>query len=783
MKGCLILILLLCSLHVVWAQDSIKTADLKEVVIKGKVTPVVIKGDTTEYRADHYKMRPNAVVEDLLKRLPGMQVDASGNITFMGKKVSKIRVNGKDFMVDDIKSLTGILPVDLVNKIQIINDYGYMARATGRRSGDPEAILNIQTKSDMDKIYHGKAVAGMGNDGRHDLSVIVNNFSADKTISIGGNTNNTSSATGKVTTSNVHANYRKNITKAFSMNTGLSASHSLSSQLSSSTVQTVTSEGTLFSANNDDSKSTSNNYAFSSEGEYHAADDHTHAVLELHGASGSSENNNIMSANQTGFQHKDQLTSNYAINNTPSIGGSAFGMHRFKGTGRTIAFRFMFTNANGSGNQDSYDSLRYYNADNTVLKDSLLHQLLHKSNNDFNTTTQLSYVHPIDSLTSLEIRYTLTRSNTSNKLETRWVNAAGKISFIDSLSNQYAYTTTQQQLEINFHKGNYKHLDYTLGVRLQPSVISGQLAVKRSVPVVPVFDMQYRISDKLILASGYSGNVGLPTYQQLLPVKDLTNAQFPVIGNPDLKTSFVHSFSLGLQSFGELSLFLRLFGNYTKDNIVTNVVLVKDSFNTVKQETHFLNADGTNSSGLIYNISKQFDDGKYELRVNGSGAYNNNVLFLDNIRKTSQSLALSQSVSGNMMKEWLELSGNVDYSYNRNVYALAQSTTTNITTWSFGLNGRVFFLKTFSLRTDLSKQINTGYIGGSTNPVMLNSTLEKTFFKDKLTLRLQGINLLDEVASLSQSISGNTITQSRSQLAGRYFILSLQCDLKMFGHH
>jgi outer membrane receptor protein involved in Fe transport len=127
------------------------------------------------------------------------------------------------------------------------------------------------------------------------------------------------------------------------------------------------------------------------------------------------------------------------------------------------------------------------------------------------------------------------------------------------------------------------------------------------------------------------------------------------------------------------------------------------------------------------------------------------------------------------------LAGGVSYTYNRNVYVLPENNITDISTWAFNMNGKVYFLKTFMLAADASKQFNKGYSSAiNTNPFMINATLEKAFFKNKFTLRLQGFNLLDETARTSQSISGNSIVENRSNLLGRYFLLSVQCDLKMF---
>jgi hypothetical protein len=306
--------------------------------------------------------------------------------------------------------------------------------------------------------------------------------------------------------------------------------------------------------------------------------------------------------------------------------------------------------------------------------------------------------------------------------------------------------------------------------------------VVSSQSLVPILRLQYKLTPMAMLTLAYMGSVGFPTYQQLQPIPDLTNPQFPIIGNPNLRTYLSHTLTTSYRNASiNNTLFLNLSTNYRQNKVVTNAVLVKDSFNTVKQVTSFLNANGYYDLRFDYSWTQQIQEGKYNLLLEGTDSYNNNVLYIDNIRKTAKNLVLTQSVKANMMQEWIELTGSISYAYNRNVYVLRENNITNIHTWVFGLNGKIYFLKTFALATDASKQINSGYSGAvSVNPLMINATLEKIFFKRKLTCRLQVFNLLDETSRLSQTISGNSIIENRNRTLGRYFMLSLQCDLRMF---
>ena len=110
------------------------------------VNAVKVKEDTVEYNAAAYKVREGEAVEASIKKMPGMDVDKDGNITAQGKSITKVRLNGKDYMAGDVTSLTRNLPADLVQSVQVVDDYGDQANITGIKSGDPQKVLNINIK-------------------------------------------------------------------------------------------------------------------------------------------------------------------------------------------------------------------------------------------------------------------------------------------------------------------------------------------------------------------------------------------------------------------------------------------------------------------------------------------------------------------------------------------------------------------------------------------------------------------------------------------------------------
>ena len=166
---------------------------LKEAVVMGVKTPITVKEDTIEYNADTYKTQPNAVVEDLLKRMPGVEVDANGKITANGKEVKKILIDGKEFFADDPKMASKNLPADMINKLQVIDRKSDLARLTGVDDGEDETVINLTVKPGMNNGWVGSITGGYGTNNRYSGNLMLNYFKEGNQYTITGGGNNINS--------------------------------------------------------------------------------------------------------------------------------------------------------------------------------------------------------------------------------------------------------------------------------------------------------------------------------------------------------------------------------------------------------------------------------------------------------------------------------------------------------------------------------------------------------------------------------------------------------------
>lgn len=162
---------------------------LDEVVVMSERPPVTIKNDTIEFNANSFKTLPNALVENLLKKLPGVQVDKDGNITVNGKPVNRMLVDGKNFFGSDPKMATRNLPANIIDKVQVTDDKEELARSSDNNLNNVGKVVNITLKKGVKKGVFGKVYAGGGTDGRFETGGIVNLFRDTLQVSVLGYAN------------------------------------------------------------------------------------------------------------------------------------------------------------------------------------------------------------------------------------------------------------------------------------------------------------------------------------------------------------------------------------------------------------------------------------------------------------------------------------------------------------------------------------------------------------------------------------------------------------------
>ena len=164
---------------------------LGEAVVIGKAPEVTVRNDTMEYNADSYKTTEGSMLEDLLKKMPGVEVDSEGKITVNGKEVKKVMVDGKEFFSDDPKVASKNLPAKMIDKLQVLDKKSDMAQMTGFDDGEEETVINLTVKPGMKQGWFGNAYGGYGSKDRYEGNAMVNRFVNNDQITFMGGANNT----------------------------------------------------------------------------------------------------------------------------------------------------------------------------------------------------------------------------------------------------------------------------------------------------------------------------------------------------------------------------------------------------------------------------------------------------------------------------------------------------------------------------------------------------------------------------------------------------------------
>ena len=812
---------------------------LDEVIVEAPA--IVVKEDTVEYRADAFKVKENAVVEDLLKKLPGVQVDKDGNVTAHGKSVTRVKVNGKDFFGGDVKTATRELPANMVDKIQVIDDYGDQATVSGIKDGDPDKVINIELKKDKNKGFFGRATVGAGTDDRYQASFNGNYFNNNRQISLFGNSNNTNTSlfefggggnrgatsmmksgmavmsnmggmsnmmssggfsqfaggnnNGITTNNSIGTNFRDQWGKRINVYGSYSYSHKNTSSLQNSSAQNFYQSGSFINNQDLNTLTIGDNHRATFNMEYQV-DSFNYLKISPAVTYGSSNANNLTFFNYMKFdgtKTSDGSNNNLTNSNTPALSGNILYNHKFRKRGRNFSANLSAGNSESNSTQDvTYLSYQYV-PPFAGPRNSF--QYIDQANNNHNNGVRFTYSEPITKQKSLDLFYSHNFNYSRNDRKTYSVDSLTKFRTLNNfLSNDYENDFYNNRMGISLRTTTKKY-NYTIGVSAQPVDLRGKSITKdssyspiRRMNIFPIARFVYNFSRGKSLNFNYSGNATQPSFTQLQPVLDISNQQNITSGNPDLKPAINHNLNFTFNNFNFISgkvLFSNLSFSTIKNQIVYNTI----NKGAGRQLSIPENVNGYYNALGFYTFSRPYHNRKYVITTNGSANYNHNINLIDSIRNIGQNWILSQGFTFEFnYKEWLELGAGVSYSLNdvkyKNTEGAPKTSLQNSSSnsWTFSHNININITKTLVLKYDIDYIINNGLANSvSRNLTLMNASLEKQLFKKKNGIfKLSGYDLFKQNTNISRNVSANSITDTRTNKLTRYFLLSFTYRLQKF---
>ncbi len=796
---------------------------LEEVIVKQQGA-IRLKGDTTEFSADSFKVREGANVEELLKKLPGIQVDKSGNITAMGESVKKVLVDGEEFFGNDPTVATQNLQADAIDKVQVFDKKSDQAVFTGIDDGERTKTINLTLKEDKKKGYFGKLELGAGPDDKWNNNAMFNSFKAKRKLSFYG----IMSSTGKTGLSwqessqygsgdmavmgdfngmvsigsfnefNSDNFYGQGIPKSWSgginysnkfngENQSLYGSYvynKINTEGSGSSISQSLIPGNFFTTSETGNNITSKDrHALNATFDWQM-DSLTSMKITANANTGTSNGfskYNSSTINEAGdIANTTARNSSYTGNNN-AINSTILFRKKFAKPGRTLSFNFdeQYT----TSSQDGYlyslvDSLTQSGNYQQGITDQ---KKISNSRNSM-LNGKLVYTTPLSSNVALSLNYALRKSSSNSELLSYDKDGSGKYSLLnDTFSNHYNFDVLTNTAGLGFNY-NDKKLQFFVGSDVarsnfvQTDEFLHQEIRRDYTNFFPRANLNYKFNSSARISLFYNGNTVQPTIQQIQPIQDNSNPMYITLGNPYLKQAFRHSMNLRINSykvFTQRGFFFRASMSTTDNAIVTSSTIDPSSGKTFNQ---YINMDGTMnySSGISYNMKLVKWDMNFNAGLDVGGGKNTNMV--NSLKNQTTNLNYGLNFGFNKEKE-----NKYDFNYYMNVDYNASNSSINTAVkthyWSHDhhLSLNITLPWKFEINTDVDASFRqkTDLFAKNNNVIQWNAYIGKKIFKhDQGLIKFSAFDILDQNKGYDRYITSSVIQETNYQTLNRYFLLS-----------
>ena len=728
---------------------------LGEAVVIGKAPEVTFRNDTMEFNAESYKLTEGSMLEDLLKKMPGVEIDSEGKITVNGKEIKKVLVDGKEFFSDDPKVASKNLPSKMIDKVQVLDKLSDMAKMTGFDDGEEETVINLTVKPGMKQGWFGNAYAGYGSEDRYEGNFMVNRFVNNDQFTIMGGLNNTNNmgfsdlsssmfqgmgrggggaGNGITTSGNIGLNMNKEFNSKLTINGNLRYSHSENDAYSKSNRQNILpDDSTSYYNETNNNHSRSDNVAADIRMEW-TPDTLTRVIFR--------PNFSYSNSHRRENGYFNTLSGDM---DTVNIGESRY---LSDGEGYNVGATLEFSrklNSRGrvlSGSlsgrlSDSYnEGLNYSNTEYRLLaageNNDLVDQQFRYDNNSFNYRVYLSWVEPIGHNNFIQATYSI-RQNKQESLKNSYTREEGSEEYnvLDTAYSQsYRNNYINQQVSLAF-KSVREKFDYTIGLTVDPSHSTSETFVgdtvlssitQNVVNLSPMIRFNYRFGKRTHLRINYRGRTTQPSVSQLQPVADVTDPLNTRTGNPNLKPTYSNNLSVRFQNFKpeQQSAFMTMLNfNYVVNDIVTKSAYIE---NTGRQMTTYDNVNGNFSGNVRVMYNAPFKNRKFSFNTMTMGSYANSNGFINSEKNTNKNIVLQERAGINFRSDYLDLGVNGNIRYNATRNSLQGQSELNTFNYGVGGNTTIYLPWDFKIESDISWSTNSGYSDGfEQNEILWNA--------------------------------------------------------------
>lgn len=801
---------------------------LNTIVVTAAGNQMMVKQDTIEYNANAFKVNDTDMLEELLKKLPGVEIGEDGSITANGKTISKIMIDGKTFFMDDPQLASKNLPAKIIEKLKVVERKSDEARFTGIDDGEEETVLDLSLKKGMSEGWIGNLGGGYGTKRRYEGSAMIGRFTKNINLSFIGNANNTNnrgfndmagsmmsvmmssgsggmgmgrgpgggfSFTGNGITRSKMGGFNGNYeadSKKIKVNT---------SYLYSTTDKNVEEEKnrtTMLSDNLNQynwsagkQNTIARGHRWDAEIEYNPTDATSFIFRPyVRFGNGDFEQLNRFTTLRGADSTNRGYNTSFGDNHSQQIGGRLVFRQRLWKPGRTLTLRVFYNFSNNSSDGYNISKTNYFNG-GVINQTSEVNQSYHQNQRSNQIGINGTYTEPLGKnyFIQASYRYSINHSNTV-KTTYDFDPFTNQYDIKDEeYSSKYMGNFTNQRYELALRKQEEKY-NFMFGFSASPSKTTSEGRGRDTSYTVTNFSpsarLDYRISESKFFRLSYWGRTSQPSLNQLLPIPDNSNPLYVQEGNASLNPSFTHQISSEYRTNNRQT--FSFFGasidfRYTSKSIINQKRYSDDGI----QYSKYVNADKGvyNISGRLFYNSK-IAKSDFNIHVSSHISYGNgfsyvatNGNFAENETKTFN-INLNTRLSYRIDNFEASIGGGTNLRDAR--YSV--KSIDDVRTWSNRVSGSFnwTFLKTFNITSDINYRWYNGYSAGyGQSQTIWNGEISKTFYHNAFTFKVRCYDILNKSRNTYRNNSENYFEDVTNNTLGRYLMFTLTFRFGSFG--
>ncbi len=795
-------------------QMEIQDNTLGEVMVTSTRAPITLKKDTLEFNAASFNTRQDANLEDLMKKLPGVEIDSDGSITINGKPVSRILVNGEEFFGDDPQIATKNLPKEIINKIQVTDTKTRAEEFTGK-PGDPEnQTVNITIQEDKNKGYFARATAGGGTDERYEMSTIGNYFQDDLRVSVLASSNNINSSgfsydevfdmMGRSAGRNVFGGNGSGITKAETAGINLVNKWQDDLRLNADYFfgkndterktlvqrENILPDSRYFSNSSDQRNLINNSHRANVRFEIefdtltrlsvrprfdaNIGESHRNRTAESLNESGSLINN-------TEVRENEEMAEGNFDNSIDFI-------KRFGSRGAYLHLEFDHNHDRQENDNFYYSESRFFEEGegNMEVQDQYIDENQNRNAYSFEVSKRSVLADQF----FLDISYDFSHSNSEN---TRYVYDAipgeGYNNLNELLSNDFEFTSKRHVPNVGLnYEGEKWRVNTDVGLlntRLQNSNFLEETSFENDYNNLFVrASVRYELERSKSLTIRYNTDADIPSINQLQPVVNRTNPLNIFVGNPELRPTYRQRINFNFRNFDfatRSGIFSWMNLNFIDNSVVSVSTIDEDLVRT----TTYRNVDGAvnGNIGAFYSKQTKNEGREFRYRVGMNGSYNRNLGFTNAVRYVAERYAMSPSIRLTYaIEELFDINPNYQLTYNHTTYDINPDRNEDFTNHRIGFDITTYWPENVVFGNDISYNYLGNVSPGFDNTSILwNMSLGYQFLNDDATLKIKVYDVMDQNIDTRRIIGDDYIQDTSNLILTQYAMLSFTYKISKFG--